>query len=82
MQFSLDEIQQLISLDKLIETAKPQAQSLVKSKLKDIDENVKFENSCGEDELIWDEVAKLGEDPWELEQPAPFIKLTPKTGTQ
>lgn len=41
MQFTLDEIQQLISLDKLIETAKPQAQSLVKSKLKDIDENLR-----------------------------------------
>ncbi len=42
----------------------------------------KVEQICGEDELIWDEIAKPGEDPWKLEQPAPFIKLTPTTGSQ
>lgn len=36
------------------------------------------QQSCGEDVLNWDDIAKEGENPWAMDEPAPFIRLLPK----
>ena len=33
---------------------------------------------CDEASLHWDDIADENEDPWSLDEPAPFIRLTPK----
>lgn len=33
---------------------------------------------CNEASLHWDDIAAENEDPWSLEEPAPFIRITPK----
>jgi len=49
MLFSLDEIKQLLMLDTSIDLPKPEVQSLVKNKLKQIDENLRELSALKED---------------------------------
>ena len=49
MLFSLDEIKQLLMLDTTIDLPKPEVQSLVKNKLKQIDENLRELSALKED---------------------------------